>query len=415
MVRNEPVRRLADWADEQLEAIASAHGTPTYVLDLDRVGENLARIEAAFPDAAIHYAVKANAGGSILETLAGAGIGAECASAGEVRRALEAGFDAAELLYTPVNPPARDLDAVLDRWRSGAGLTITAGARDTVDRLAERGYDGRLAVRVHPGVGAGHDEAVSTGADAKFGIPVTAVADVARSAVDHGMQVVGLHAHTGSGWFDEDIEAHQAVVETLASVAGELAAAVDIDLEFVDIGGGFGVPYRPSESPLDLDLIAASTREALGGLDIELAIEPGRYLVADAGVLLTAVNTVKESGDGYLAGVDAGMTDLLRPALYDAYHEVGTIGADTRSRSEAQVSVVGPICESTDVLARDRRLPSPRRGDLLAVGNAGAYGIEMASQYNSRPRPPVVALEDGETRVLRRRETIEDIVAAEGD
>lgn len=415
MARSEPIRRLGDWADEQLEAIASAHGTPVYVLDLDRVRENLSRVRAAFPDTAIHYAVKANAGGVLLETLAESGIGAECASAGEVTRAIDAGFDPARILYTPVNPPARDLDAVVGRWQSGAALTITAGARDTIARLAERGYDGRVALRVHPGVGAGHDEAVSTGADAKFGVPVDEVGDLARSAVDQGMRVVAVHAHTGSGLFDKDIGAHRAVVETLVSVASDLDENRDIDLEFVDIGGGFGVPYHPSESPLDLDRIAASTRDALAGLDVELAIEPGRYLVADAGVLLTAVNTVKESGDGYLAGVDAGMTDLLRPALYDAYHGVRTVGADSESRPDADVSVVGPICESTDVLARDRSLPRPRRGDLLAVGNAGAYGIEMANQYNSRPRPPVVALEDGETRVIRRRETIDDVVAAEVD
>ena len=415
MALNAQVRRLGEWSDEQLEAIASAHGTPAYVLDLDRVRENLARVQAAFPDTAIHYAVKANASGLLLETLAEDGIGAECASAGEVTRAIDAGFDPARILYTPVNPPARDLDAVVGRWRAGAALTVTAGAQDTIARLAERGYDGRLALRVHPGVGAGHDEAVSTGADAKFGIPVDEVGDVARSAVAHGMHVVGVHAHTGSGLFDEDIEAHQAVVETLVSVASDLGAMGDIDLEFVDIGGGFGVPYRPSDSPLDLDRIAASTRDALAGLDVELAIEPGRYLVADAGVLLTAVNTVKESGDGYLAGVDAGMTDLLRPALYDAYHDVRSVGTESGSRPDAHVSVVGPICESTDVLARDRSLPRPRRGDLLAVGNAGAYGIEMANQYNSRPRPPVVGLQGGEPRVIRRRETIDDVVAAEVD
>ena len=418
MLFRSQVRRLGDWSEEQLEAIASAHGTPTYVLDLDRVRENLARVEAAFPDAAVHYAVKANAGGAVLETLSDSGIGAECASAGEVTRAIAAGFDPARLLYTPVNPPARDLDAVVGRWQSGAALTITAGAQDTIARLAERGYDGRVALRVHPGVGAGHDKAVSTGADAKFGIPVDEVGDAARSALDHGMRVVGVHAHTGSGLFDEDIEAHRTVVETLASVASGLEAMGAIDLEFVDIGGGFGVPYRPSESPLDLDRIAASTRDALAGLEVELVIEPGRYLVADAGVLLAAVNTVKESGDGYLAGVDAGMTDLLRPALYDAYHDVRSLGADagtSGSRPDADVSVVGPICESTDVLARDRSLPRPRRGDLLAVGNAGAYGIEMSTHYNSRPRPLVVALEDGETRVIRRRETIDDVVAAEVD
>ena len=162
---------------------------------------------------------------------------------------------------------------------------------------------------------------------------------------------------------------------------------------------------------MDLDDIAATTREALGDLDVELRIEPGRYVVADAGVLLTAVNTTKPAGDGVLAGVDAGMTDLLRPALYDAYHPVRSL--TTEPRDTASVTVVGPICESTDVLAEDRQLPTPKRGDLLAVGLTGAYGIEMASQYNSRPRPPVVAKDGAASRQVRRREQIEDLLATE--
>jgi len=196
--------------------------------------------------------------------------------------------------------------------------------------------------------------------------------------------VVGIHAHVGSGMLDDaDVESHREVVERLATVARESP----VDLSFVDVGGGFGVPYHPDEEPLDLEAVAATTRDVLADVDAELVVEPGRYLVADAGVLLTEVNTVKSTDDATLAGVDAGMTTLLRPALYGAHHEVQSLAADAAERDEDLVSVVGPICESTDVLAEDRRLPRPERSDLLAVGNAGAYGIEMASQYNSRPRP----------------------------
>jgi len=412
MVGNPAVRRLADWPASDLEDLAAEHGTPLYVLDVDRAEANLHRLERAFPEAGIHYAVKANADGTLLSRFATTGIGAECASAGEVRRALDAGFDQSGVLYTPVNPPARDLDAVIDWWEPGGGLTVTAGAIDTIDRLAERGYDGRVAIRVHPGVGAGHGADVATGADAKFGIPVEAVESAAGTARERGLSVVGLHAHTGSGIMDEDVDAHRRVVDTLARLAREM----DTTLEYIDVGGGFGVPYRAEESPLDLGLLADSTTDALADLDAALVIEPGRYLVADAGVLLTRVNTIKEPPDGYLAGVDAGMTDLLRPALYDAHHEIRNLTAESgesTDRSTGRVSVVGPICESTDVFARDRDLPTPARGDLLAIGNAGAYGIEMASQYNSRPRPAVVGLVGSESRVLRRRESIEDVVATE--
>jgi diaminopimelate decarboxylase len=403
------VRRLADWSRASLEHLADDYETPVYVIDLDRVRENLERLQAAFPDTDIHYAAKANAGSAVLETVAGAGAGVECASAGEVTRALAAGFQPESVLYTPVNPPARDLEMVVDRWRDSGGLTITVGAHDTIDRLADRGYDGRVAVRVHPGMGAGHGESVATGADAKFGIPVDTVPDAVDAAEAAGMDVVGLHAHVGSGVLNEDIDTHRSVVETLADVA----RTVETDLEFVDVGGGFGVPYHPDEEPLDLGRIAEATDEALAGLAVRTVVEPGRFLVADAGVLLTRVNTIKDAGSGLLAGVDAGMTDLLRPAMYDAYHEIRNLAEDAARRDERRVSVVGPICESTDSFAEDRPLRRPERGDLLAIGNAGAYGIEMASTYNTRPRPPVVALEDGTDRLVRRRETVDDITEME--
>ena len=401
------VRRLSDWSAVDLRDLAAEYGTPLYVQDLDRVAQNYDRLTAAFPDADVHYAVKANAGRSVLEALREMGAGAECASAGEVHRALDAGFAPADIHYTAVNPPSQDLDYVLD---AAPDATFVVGATDTIERLADRGFDGRLAVRVHPKVGAGHSEDVATGADAKFGIPYERAVDALRDAVARGFDVVGIHAHVGSGMLDDaDVEAHREVVERLAAVAREAPA----DLEFVDVGGGFGVPYHPDQAPLDLQAVADATREELADVDADLVVEPGRFLVADAGVLLTDVNTVKATDGPMLAGVDAGMTTLLRPALYDAYHEVRSLARDASDRPERSVTVVGPICESTDVLAENRRLPRPERGDLLAVGNAGAYGIEMASQYNSRPRPAVVAVADGDHRLARERDSLSDLTTPE--
>lgn len=405
---NPPVRRLADWSSADLRALADEHGTPLYVLDLDRVRENYTRLTDAFPDAEVLYAVKANAGRAVLETLSEAGAGAECAAAGELARALDAGFDPGDVHYTAVNPPAEDLDYAVEVAGDHPELTLTGGARDTVDRLADRGFEGRFCLRVHPGIGAGHSEDVATGADAKFGVRLDRAASVVAAAERAGFDVVGIHAHVGSGMTGDDVDEHREMVSRLADLARDLG-----DLDFVDVGGGFGVPYRPEEPPLDLESVAVATRDALTGVDAQLVIEPGRYLVADAGVLLTAVNTVKPAGDGLLAGVDAGMTTLLRPMLYDAYHHVANLARDADDRPERQVTVVGPICESTDVLARNRSLPRPERGDLLAVGNAGAYGIEMANQYNSRPRPAVAALDDGDSRLVRRRETVADITDTE--
>ncbi|WP_435097880.1 diaminopimelate decarboxylase [Halarchaeum sp. P4] len=401
------VRRLADWEADELRALAREYGTPLYVDDLERVRENHARLAAAFPDAEVLFAVKANAGRHVLETLDDAGAGAECASAGELARALDAGFDPADVHYTAVNPPAEDLDYACRVAAEHPALTVTAGARDTIERLDERGFTGRFCLRVHPGVGAGHSEEVSTGKDVKFGVPADEAADVLADAAERGFDVVGVHAHAGSGISADQLEEHEAVVSTLADVARESG----LDLEFVDVGGGFGVPYHEDEAPLDLDAVAERTRAALDGIDATLTIEPGRYFVADAGVLLTEVNTVKRVGDATVAGADAGMTTLVRPAMYGSHHPIRSLA--TESRATENVSVVGPVCESTDVLGEDRDLPAPERGDLLAVGNAGAYGVEMASQYNSRPRPAVVAL-GGETReVVRRRETLADVTLAE--
>ncbi|GKZ14043.1 diaminopimelate decarboxylase [Haladaptatus sp. T7] len=401
---NPPVRRLSDWSDARLDDLADEYDTPLYVIDLERVRENYARLAAAFPDADVHFAAKANTSRAVLETLEAEGASIECASAGETERAFAAGFEGERVHYTAVNPPGIDLDRAVELAADHPGLTVTVGAADTIDRLAERGYDGRLCLRVNPGVGAGHHEKVRTGSDAKFGVPYDRAASLLESAADD-FDVVGIHAHAGSGISGDDLGNHRELVSRM----GELARIIDPDLEFVDVGGGFGVPYHPDDPPLDLESVADATRDALGDLDATLVVEPGRYLVADAGVLLTRVNTVKEAPEATVVGVDAGMTALVRPALYDSYHHIRSVGADGQA---VETTVAGPICESSDTFGT-HLLADPTRGDLLAVGNAGAYGYEMASQYNSRPRPAVVVVDGDRTGVAHRRETHADVIATE--
>jgi len=402
MTGGEDVRRPADWDDARLRTVAEEFGTPLYVLDPERVRENCERLLAAFPDADVSYAVKANATRAVLETVAGAGLGAECASAGEVDRALAAGFPAGRVRYTAVNPPARDLDSVVER-AAERDIVVTVGAADTLDALAERGYDGRLCVRVNPGVGAGHHEKVTTGDAPQFGVPYDRAAELCATARERGFDLVGLHAHAGSGISGEDLSAHERLVERMAALERE------VSVEFVAVGGGFGVPYRPEEPPLDIDAVAETTRAAFD-CEATLAVEPGRYVVADAGVLLTETRVVKPTEAATVVGVDAGMTTLLRPALYDAYHEIRSLAPGAGERDRRACLVAGPVCETADVLGRERSLPAPERGDLLAVGTAGAYGYEMASQYNSRPRPAVVTL-GGD--VVARRETLSDLTRLE--
>ncbi|ADB59687.1 diaminopimelate decarboxylase [Haloterrigena turkmenica DSM 5511] len=427
------IRRLADWDATRLESLVGDYGSPLYALDLERVRENYRRLASAFPDAEIMYAVKANALDEVLETLHEEGAGLECASAGEVKRALAAiessdrsDGSGADVHYTAVNPPARDLDWVVDAWEDHPELTITVGAEDTIDRLEERGYDGRLCLRVNPGIDAGHHEKVKTGAAAKFGVPIERAVDVLTNAADRGFDVVGVHAHVGSGVSSDQLDDHRAFVARMGELATDVDEALEGDLEFVDVGGGFGVPYRESEAPLDLEAVAEATREALGDVDARLTIEPGRYFVADAGVLLTEVNTIKEARDTLAVGVDAGMTTLLRPAMYDAYHPIRNLTADREADSSDETrnsadtgretvpqTIAGPICESGDVFCSDRELPASRRTDVLAIGNAGAYGYEMANQYNSRPRPASVVIDGDDVRLARRRETVDDVTRPE--
>ncbi|MFB6164199.1 MAG: diaminopimelate decarboxylase [Haloarculaceae archaeon] len=400
-----PVRRLADWDRDLLRRLADEHETPLYVMDLDRVAENYRRFTAAFPDAEVMYAAKAHTGRAVLSRLVEEGANVECAAWGELDRAIDAGADPDGLQYTAVNPPDRDLDYAVDLAAEHPGLTITAGAGDTFDRLAERGYDGRVAIRINPGIGTGHHEKVATGKDAKFGIPYDDVPEFAAD-VRERFDLVGIHAHVGSGVLRDGLAEHARALGKVADLAREVG-----DLEFVDFGGGFGVPYREDEPPLDVTEVAEQVREAIGDLEATAKFEPGRYVVADASLILTRVNTIKEAPGSTVVGVDASLATLVRPAMFDAYHPIYNVTAP--DRKPRPVSVGGPCCTSADVFCTDRPIPEPRRGDVLAIGNAGAYGYELASQFHSQPRPAEVAVEGGETRVVRERETLADVTRLE--
>jgi diaminopimelate decarboxylase len=400
-----PVRRPADWDHDLLLSLADDHETPLYVIDLDRVRANYERFAAAFPEAEVMYAAKAHTGGAVLSTLLDAGADIECAARGELQRAIDAGADPNTLQYTAVNPPDRDLDYAAELGADHPGFTVTGGARDTFDRLAARGYDGRVTIRVNPGIGTGHHEKVATGKDAKFGIPSEQVPDLAEELRDR-FDLVGIHAHVGSGVMQDDLADH---CRALGKVA-DLARTVG-DLEFVDFGGGFGVPYREDEPPLDIDEVGRTVGDAIGELDATPKFEPGRYVVADAGLILTRVNTIKAVPESTVVGVDASLATLVRPAMFDAYHPIRNLTAP--EREARPVSVGGPCCTSADVFCTDRPIAEPRREDVLAIGNAGAYGYELASQFHSQPRPAEVAIEDGDTRVVRERETMADVTRLE--
>ena len=404
-----PVRRLADWDHDRLGRLAAEHGTPLYVVDLARVAQNYERFASAFPEAHVMYAAKAHTGKAVLSKLLETGADIECAAAGELQRAVEAGADPDTLQYTAVNPPDADLDYAVDLASDHPGLTITGGARDTFDRLEARGYDGRVAIRINPGIGTGHHEKVATGKDAKFGIPYEQVPDVAADIAGR-FELVGIHAHAGSGVLHDDLDDHCRAIEKVADMGRTVERDVT-PLDFVDFGGGFGVPYREDEEPLDMTVVGETVREAVGDLDAQMKLEPGRYVVADAELILTEVNTVKETPAATVVGVDASLATLIRPAMFGSYHPIRNVTAPDRATEP--VSVGGPCCTSADVFCTDRPLARPDRKDLLAIGNAGAYGYELANQFHSQPRPAEVAIEGSETRVVRARETTADVTRVE--
>jgi len=403
-----PVRRLADWDHDRLGRLAADHGTPLYVVDLDRVATNYDRFASAFPDAHTMYAAKAHTGRAVLSKLLETGADIECAAAGELKRAIEAGADPDTLQYTAVNPPDADLDYAVELAGENPGLTVTGGARDTFDRLAERGYDGRVAIRINPGIGTGHHEKVATGKDAKFGIPYEQVPAVAEDVADR-FDLVGIHAHAGSGVLHDDLDDHCRAIGKVADMGRRVGEVTP--LSFVDFGGGFGVPYREDEAPLDMEVVGKKVREAVGDLDARIKLEPGRYVVADAELVLTEVNTIKEAPAAAVVGVDASLATLIRPAMFGSYHPIRNVSAP--GRDAEPVSVGGPCCTSADVFCTDRPIARPEQGDLLAIGNAGAYGYELANQFHSQPRPAEVAIEGGESRVVRERETLADVTRAE--
>lgn len=415
-----PVRRLADWDAGALRALAAEYGTPLYVLDTDRVRANYRRLRAAFNratarDVRVAYAAKANCSPAALAALREVGADVEVASTAELSAVREAGIPPERVQYTAVNPPDDELDELLRYYEeTGGPWAVTAGARDTLERLAERGYDGPLALRVRPDAGVGHHDGVVTGTDRGFGVAIADAPRVLADAVDR-FDVVGLHAHLGSGVLADDLAAHAAAVKRVGAFARRLTGddptdpGVDLDfdvnLDFVDLGGGFGVPYDPGVAPLDPDDAATAVLSAVDGLDgdVDVAVEPGRYVAADAGVLVTRVNTVRSSGDRRgtgdgpeadvprIVGCDAGLHTLVRPAMFDTDHPVRTLAADAADRGVEPTTVVGPVCSSADRLSTARPLARPERGDLLAVGMAGAYGIELASRFHGRALPTEVA------------------------
>jgi diaminopimelate decarboxylase len=386
-----------------LAEIAEAVGTPAYVYAGAVMRERLRRFLDAFAGQRVMvcYALKANSNLAVVRTLAEAGAGADIVSGGELQRALAAGVPPQRIVFSGVGKSRDEMVQALDAGIAQFNVESVPELVALGEAAAARRLRAPVALRVNPDVGAETHDKISTGRrHDKFGIAYDEAPEIYQTARRlAGIELVGLHLHIGSQILS--LAPFEAAYRRAIELVRTLGAA-GITLRRLDLGGGFGVPYR-AEAPLDLAAYAALIRTLTTGLDMELVFEPGRYLAAEAGVLLSRVLYVKQGGERPCLVLDAGMNNLLRPALYDAYHPILPVAEPHAAARYAAVDVVGPICESTDVFARARDLPSLRAGDLVAFTGAGAYGAVMASDYNSRPRAAEVMVEGSEFAVVKPR------------
>jgi diaminopimelate decarboxylase len=395
-----------------LVELAARFGTPLYAYSADMIAARYREVDQAFSGYphTLHYALKANSTLAIARLLRSLGAAADANSGGEIEVALRAGFTPAEIVFTGVGKSDAELARAIE-----LGLrSINAESEGEIERIdaiaSARGTRARVAVRVNPDIDARSHPHISTGRkNNKFGVAIEDAREMCLRMRDRqGVQIVGLHSHVGSQITHLEPLRHAA--EALATLACELRRS-GIQIEHLDIGGGLGIPYEGQPVPSARDY-AAAVLPFVQKTGLALVLEPGRYLVGQAGVLITRVVDIKPQAGGKLfVIVDAGMTELMRPMLYGAFHRIEPVLSSRAA--EALVDFVGPVCETTDTLGRDRRLPEPAVGDLMVVFDAGAYGSVMASNYNRRPMPAEVLIQDGQATLVRRRQTIDDLVALE--
>ena len=404
---------LSIGGEDALE-LAQKYKTPLYVIDENKIRENYRRLYKAFSqyykDFNMFYACKANTNLAVMRILEEEGSGIDAVSPGEIYTSLFAGFDPSRILYTGNNVTNEELEFALS-----SGVRLNVDSISQLKRLSKiPGSEGlEISFRVNPMVGAGHhDHCITGGPLSKFGIMEEEAVDVYKMAQDMGFKPVGIHSHIGSGILDP--EPFMLAVRTLMDIAGRVHEGAGVEFDFIDFGGGIGIPYTPEESKLDINVFAEKITDLFKDKLKEyslgkptMCIEPGRYIVGDASVLLTQVNSIKQSYRKF-AGVDAGFNTLLRPTMYDSYHHI-VVADKPDAEATQKIDIAGDVCESGDLFARDRPMPEIEEGDVLAILNAGAYSFSMSSQYNSRPRPAEVLVKDGESEVVRERETFADL------
>lgn len=398
-------------ANVDIKELAKEYGTPLYVYDKEKFQNNYKRLNEAFikhyKNTKIHFSVKANSNINVLKVFNEMGCGADCSSPYEFIYAKKAGFTNDRILYTGNYESPEDFETV-----AREELMLNLDDITSFKRLQKIHTPELVSFRINPGYGRGGFEGITTaGTEAKFGVPYEKAFEAYKLAKDAGVKRFGIHMMTGSNNLEPYFFAE--IVDKLMMIAGDIFNELDIIPEYIDIGGGFGIPYNDGEEELNIE----ATGEKVARVFIEncdkygfgrpkLILEPGRYLVGNAGYLVTSVTAIKDSYKKFV-GLDAGMNFLLRPALYGAFHRVRVYGKDDYTE---KVNLCGQICENSDIFAKNIMMPIVEEGDLVTFLDAGAYGYVMASNYNNRMRPPEILVENDKHKLIRRRETVEDIL-----
>ncbi|RUM28776.1 MAG: diaminopimelate decarboxylase [Aquifex sp.] len=390
-----------------LKELAKEYGTPLYVYSANYIKDRFNAYREAFPNALICYAVKANFNPYIVKYLGQLGAGADIVSGGELYLALKAGIPADKIVYAGVGKTEKELtDAI-----NAEILMFNVESRQEIEvlnEIAERlGKKVRIAIRVNPDVDPKTHPYIATGMQkSKFGVDIReAEKEYEYASKFKNIEIVGIHCHIGSQILD--ISPYKEAIEKVVNLYERLVSK-GFDIKYLDIGGGLGIKYKPEDKepkPVELaDLI----RPYVEKVKAKLILEPGRSILGNAGILITQVQFTKDKGNKHFIIVDAGMNDLVRPSIYNAYHHI--VPAVIHERESVKADIVGPICETGDFLALDREIQKSVRGDYLVVLSAGAYGFAMASHYNMRPRAAEIMVENGDVKLIRNRENYDYII-----
>jgi diaminopimelate decarboxylase len=392
-------------------SLVEEFGSPLYVYEEETLRLRARELLEAltYPNREIKYACKANTSVEIMKVFREEGLSIDAVSPGEVYAALKAGFREDQILFTTNNATHEEIEYGVSR-----GVGINVDSLSQLRFVGERHPGLRICVRINPNVGAGHhDHVITGGPESKFGIDYNRVEQIDKLSAAYDLTVIGVHQHIGSGILQT--EKFMEAVEVLLETARHFR-----DLQFIDFGGGIGVPYRTEERRIDVRDLGAAISGAFEnfcrsyGKELKLVVEPGRYLVAESGFLLASVTSVKEGHRHRFVGVNSGFNHLVRPAMYGSYHPI--LNANSIDGETVSQTIAGNLCESGDTFTRDeegivdRELPPFGEGDTVAILNAGAYGYSMSSNYNTRPRPAEVMVHEGRARLIRNRESIEELV-----